>query len=147
VCKLSVTRGKICSTGLVKLSQDTDIRELNVGEFYKYLGFFESEGLDCDGNKKILEMYKKSLTLIWKSYLSGPQATNSFCVPTLTYGYGVISWTKHEITQMDTQPRKVLSATYNHHPRSAVERVYLPRSAGGLSVVNVENLYYRRLVA
>jgi len=75
------------------------------------------------------------------------RATNSFCVPVLTYGFGVIPWTKHEVAQIDVATRKLLSATCNHHPRSAVERHYLPRSASGLGLVNVENLYCRRLVA
>ena len=48
---------------------------------------------------------------------------------------------------MDVQTRKLLTATCNHHPRSAVERLYIPRSAGGIGLVNAENLYYRRLVA
>jgi len=149
--KLSVVRGKVVSSGSITLSQDVDIHELNVGECYKYLGFFEAEGLDCnDGKQKILELYKKRLSLIWKSYLSGPRkvrATNSFCVPVLSYGFGVIPWTKQEISHIDVQTRKLLTATNNHHPRSAVERLYLPRSAGGLGLVNVENLFYRRLVA
>ena len=37
------------------------------------------------------------------------------------------------------------TATNNHHPHSAVERVYLPCSAGGVGLVNIENLYYRKL--
>ena len=58
--KLSVTRGKIGLYGSMTLSQDVDIRELNVMECYKYLGFLESEGLNCDGSKwRVLEMYKK----------------------------------------------------------------------------------------
>ena len=128
--KLLVTRGRVVPSDSMSLSRDISIRELNVGECYKYLGFFESEGLDCAGSKqKILEMYKRRLSLIWKSYLSGPRkvrATNSFCVPVLTYGFGIIPWTKQEITQMDIQTRKLLTATCNHHPRSAIERLYLP---------------------
>ena len=58
--KLPVTRGKIGLSGPLKLSHDVDIRELNTGEFYKYLGFFESEGLDCGGSKQqLLKAYMK----------------------------------------------------------------------------------------
>jgi len=42
--------------------------------------------------------------MIVEFLLSGPhkvKATNSFCVPILTYGFGVIPWTKHEIIQFD----------------------------------------------
>ena len=56
-------------------------------------------------------------------------------------------WTKKEIEQFDVSTRKTLTATCNHHPRSAVERLYLPRSAGGIGLINVENLFYWWLVA
>ena len=36
--------------------------------------------------------------------------------------------------QFDVGTRKTLTATCNHHPRSAAERVYLPRSAGGIGL-------------
>ena len=92
--KLSVSRGKIGLSGSLKLSHDVDICELNTGEFYKYLGFFESEGLNCSSSKQqLLKAYMKRLSLIWKSYLSGlrkARATNSFCIPLLTYGFRVI---------------------------------------------------------
>ena len=121
--KLSVSRGKVGLPGPLTLSPDVSIRELNTGEFYKYLGFFESEGLDCSSSKQmLLEVYKMRLSLIWKSYLSGPRilkvrATNSFCIAILTYEFGVIPWTKQEISQIDVQTRKLLTATCNHHPR------------------------------
>ena len=38
--KLSVSRDNIGLSGPLKLSHDVDIRELNTGEFYKYLGSF-----------------------------------------------------------------------------------------------------------
>lgn len=74
---------------------------LNGGESYKYLGFFKSEELDCNVNKKlIIEEYLKRLSLIWKSSLSGPckvRGTNSFCVLVLSCGFGIIPWTKKEV--------------------------------------------------
>ena len=112
------------------LPAGVNIRELSVGETYKYLGLFEAEGLDCGGSKKmILQAYLKRLSLIWKSYLSGPRkvrTNNSFCVPLLSYGFGLIPWTKKEMTQFDVKTRKLLTAAYSHHPWSTVECIYLP---------------------
>jgi len=89
--KLSVLRGKLNPTGDVTLPAGVKIRELSVGETYKYLGVFEAEGLDCSRSKKlILETYLKHLSLVWKLYLIGPhkvRATNSFCVSILSYGF------------------------------------------------------------
>ena len=98
--KLSVVRGKLEPSGDPVLPAEMNIRELSVGETYKYLGLFRAEALDCNGSKKtILEVYFKQLSLIWTSYLIGPrkvEATNSFCVPLLSYGYRLISWTKRD---------------------------------------------------
>ena len=101
--KLSVVRGKLKPAGDAVLLAGINIGELSVGETYKYLGLFEAEGLDCSGSKTILEVYLKRLSLIWKSYLSGPRkvrATNSFCVPLLSYGFGIIPWTKKRLLSL-----------------------------------------------
>ena len=45
--KTSVIRGKVVSSGDIPLSNDCSIHVLNVGESYKYLGFYEADGLDC----------------------------------------------------------------------------------------------------
>jgi len=124
---------------------------MDVGETYKYLGFHKAEGLDCAKSKMLLiNSYSHRLKLVWNSLLSGPQKTrptNSFCVPLLSYGFGIVPWTKKEIEQFDVGTRKILTATNNHHPCSAVEHVYLPRSAGGIGLINIENLYNRKLVS
>ena len=96
-----------------------------------------------------MDSYHQRLRLIWSSLLSGPRksrATNSFCVPLLSYGFGIIPWIVREIEQFNVSTRKILPATCNHHPRGAVERLYLPRILGGIGLINVENLFYRRLV-
>ena len=66
--KLSVVRGKLKPSSDVVFPAGVNIRELSVGEMYKYLG----------------------LSLIWKSYLSGSRkvrATNLFCVLLLSYNF------------------------------------------------------------
>jgi len=70
-----------------------------------------------------------------------------FCVPILSYGFGLIPWTKKEIAQFDVETRKLMTATYNHHTCSAVECLYLPQNTGGMSLINVENLFYRKVVS
>ena len=98
--KLSVVRGKLKPSGDAVLPAGVNIRELLVGETYKYIGLFKAEGLDYNGSKKtILEAHLKQLSLIWTSYLSGPrkvEAANLFCVPLLSYGFGLIPWTKRD---------------------------------------------------
>ena len=52
--KFTITRGKANPTGDVHLEPVSTIHELQVGETYKYLGFFETEGLDCCGSKNLI---------------------------------------------------------------------------------------------
>ena len=76
-----------------------------------------------------MKAYLRRLSLIWKSYFSGPRkirAINSFCVPLLFYGFVLIPWTNKEIAEFDVKTRKVLMISCNHHSRSAVEHLYLP---------------------
>jgi len=147
--KLTVCRGKATRTNNLVVSSDVNIHGLEVGETYKYLGFCESEGIDHIASKQyIVTEYSRRLSLIWKSFLTGPRkvrATNSFCVPLLTYGFGIVPWTVKEIEQFDVSSRRIMSSCSSHHPRSAVERLYLPRMDGGRGLVNVQNLYYRKL--
>ena len=92
--KLSVTRGKAVHTDDLLVYDDFCIRDLNTSEAYRYLGFFEREGIECGRTKKtIVDEYERRLTLVWKSYLSGPhkvRATNSLCVPLVSFGFGII---------------------------------------------------------
>jgi len=58
--KLSVSRSKVNLSGGIALSPTVDVREINSGEVYKYLAFFEAEGLDCQNSKnQIMEIYTK----------------------------------------------------------------------------------------
>ena len=93
-----------------------------------------------------MQEYLKRLALVWKSSLSGPckvRATNSFCVSLLSYGFGVIPWTRKEVEQFQGK----LTSTLSHHPRSAVERLYLLRGDVGRGLINIEHLFYTKLVA
>ena len=76
--------------------------------------------------------------------MNGPRKvrlTNSFCVPLLPYGFALIPWTKEEIVEFDVKTRKLLTASCNHNPRSAVEHLNLPRNVGSFGSINVENLF------
>ena len=54
-----------------------------------------------------------------------------------------MEWTKAEITQFDVSVCKLLTSYNSHHPRSSIERLYLPRRIGGRGLVSIEHLYQR----
>ena len=128
--KLTVKRGKVIQTSPLPACECMCIPELDVFGVYHYLGLPEVGGIDHQHCKKaVLSEFERRLRLVWSSLLCGHykvQATNSFCVPLLIYGFGIIEWTLGEIRQMDVLVHKGKREVCSLHPRSAVECVYLP---------------------
>ena len=98
--KLSARRGKLILTGPVP-TLESEINELDYGQTYRYLGFPEAGGIDHACSKSIItaELHRR-LKLVWGSLLCGQfkvKVTNSFCIPLLSYGFGIVDWTKAEM--------------------------------------------------
>jgi len=148
--KLTIKRGKVVQTGPMSLGNCQEIPELDPTGFYRYLGFPEVGGIDHQCCKEtILAEFERRLRLVWRSLLYGNykvQATNSFCVPLLSYSFGVVDWTVAELNKMDILVRKVMREVCSLHPRSAIERLYLSHNQGGRGLLNVEHLYHRRVI-
>ena len=98
-----LSRGKPVSTGPVVTLGD-EIRELSYDETYCYLGFPECGGIDyAQAKSKITEEFLRCLKVVWNSLLYGcfkVQATNSFCIPLLSYGFAVIDWNMSKIIHL-----------------------------------------------
>jgi hypothetical protein len=73
-------------------------RNLNKGEFYKYLGINQSNHIQHSIIKENLEkQFYLRIKSILKSKLNGNnliKAVNTYAVPLLTYSFGVIKWSK-----------------------------------------------------
>ena len=83
---------------------------------------------------------------MWKPMLHSRfkvQAYNGYCVLLLSYGFGVVEWTKAEFTYFDLLTCKIMTSSNSHHPRSAVEYLYLPRHMGGRGLLNIEHMYQK----
>ena len=106
--------------------------------------------MDHDTCKELItaEVCRRS-QLIWGSLLNGwfkVMATNAFCIPLLSYGFGIVDWTKAEISQFDVMLRKYLTTVNSHYPHAAIEWLYLPRFLRGRGIVNIEHLYWCHIV-
>jgi len=82
------------------------IGELTYDETYRYLGFPESGGIvHAKCKEAISTEFLKRLKLVWKSLPRGRfevQATKAYCVPSLSYGFGIVEWTKAELSQFNS---------------------------------------------
>jgi hypothetical protein len=78
------------------------IKNLNKGEFYKYLGINQSNHIQHSIIKENLEkqFYLRIKSLL-KSKLNGNNLINTYAVPLLTYSFGVIKWSKTNLQNIN----------------------------------------------
>ena len=62
------------------------------------------------------------------------RAINTWAVPVLRYGAGIINWRKDELKNIDIKTRKILRYNGAHHPQGDVDRLYVSREKGGRGV-------------
>jgi len=58
----------------------------------------------------------------------------------LTHSLGVLAWSATNVLNLEIGVRKVLTKYRAHHPRASVERITLPRGAGGRGMVCLGSL-------
>ena len=67
------------------------------------------------------------------------QAVNIWAVPTVRYGALIIQWTKEKLQQKDRKTRKLITIYGRLHPKSCVDRLYIPRSDGRRGLVSAKD--------
>ena len=72
-------------------------------------------------------------------------AINSLALPVVTYSFTIINWSLTEIKKFDIKIRKHLTMRRMYHPKSDVNRLYLPRKEGGRGLVQLE-LSFKTLI-
>jgi hypothetical protein len=127
------------------------IKNLNKGEFYKYLGINQSNNIQHSIIKENLEkQFYLRIKSILKSKLNGNnliKAVNTYAVPLLTYSLGIIKWSKTNLQNINIQTRVLFTKFCKHHPKSAIERFNLPRENGGRGFSNLEILQHNQIAS
>jgi hypothetical protein len=127
------------------------IKNLNKGEFYKYLGINQSNHIQHSIIKENLEkQFYLRIKSILKSKLHDNnliKAVNTYAVPLLTYSFGVIKWSKTNLQNINIQTRVLFTKFCKHHPKSAIERFNLPRENGGRGFSNLEILQHNQVAS
>jgi len=62
----------------------------------------------------------------------------SLAVPVLRYSFGIINWHQEELQNLDRKTRKLLTIYGQHHPKSDVDRLYVPRKQRGRGLMQLE---------
>jgi hypothetical protein len=70
---------------------------------------------------------------------------NTYAVSLLIYSFGTIKWTQMELHNIQTKINKSLTKFHIHHPKSATERLTLPRKQGGRGLIDITNLHNKQI--
>ena len=148
--KLTITKGKRSSTENVQLSTGDLIKELENEATYKYLGLNEDDNISHTSMKENLEKeYLTRVRKVLKSDLNSSnkiKAINTWAMPSLTYGYGVIKWSVTDLETIDTRTRKLLTMNSMFHKKSDITRLYMQRSEGGRGLLSASQQYKKAII-
>ena len=143
--KATFIKGKLTKTSNIVLNQDTAIKELDQEGTYKYLGINEGDSIQHSKMKeKVRKEYYRRIRMVLKSELNAInkiEAINTVATRVVTYSFNIINWTAEDIKNLDRKTRKLLTKERMHHPKSDVDRIYLPRSLGGRGLIQIETTY------
>lgn len=143
--KASFVKGNMVLTSNIYIGEREEIKDLEFGDAYKYLGISEGNGIQHSAMKeKLTKEYRKRLRLILQSELNAKNkftAIGALAVPVIQYSFGVIDWTLGDMRRMDRKTRKMLTMHGMHHPRADTERLYVPRQDGGRGLHQLESAY------
>ena len=86
--------------------------------------------------------YFRRVKLVCKSKLNGKNkinALNTWAISHMRYGAGILNWRVNEVDKMDRKTRKILTINKEFHPKSDIDRLYVPRKKGGRGMISCKN--------
>ncbi|CAG4997932.1 unnamed protein product [Parnassius apollo] len=146
---ISTDRGKVRLSEGYCLQNGGIINSMTKEETYKYLGLLQSLRVDDrEIRTRVTTEYHRRLKAILKSGLNGKntfKAINTFAIPVLMYTFGIVKWSNAELESVERSTRVLLTKYRIHHPKSAVERITLPRTEGGRGLIDIKRQHTRKI--
>ena len=146
-----VTQGKVSECENFAIPNEREIGALGAEESYRYLGINQSlRNHDIRVKRKLTEKYLARLKAIWTTRLSGKtktKLTNSWAISVFRYYFSCLKWTRGELRDLDISTRRILRQNKSHHYNAALERLYLPRTAGGRGLISLESCWERTVIS
>lgn len=140
---LTMKRGKLVESHGVVLPNGEVMKGLSEDESYKYLGILEADSVkSLEMKEKVKKEYLRRVRKILESKLNGGnlmKAINTWAISLLRYSAAFIDWNIAEAQTLDRRTRKLLTMHGALHPKSDVDRLYLPRKDGGRGLISVED--------
>ena len=140
---LVMEKGKIMKSVGIELPDGKVIRSLQEGESYKYLGILEADKfLEEKMKLNVSKEYTRRLRKVLKSKLNGGNlvcGVNTWSISLLRYSAAFVSWSKSELEAIDRKTRKLFTIYGALHPKSGVDRLYIPRREEGRGLISIED--------
>ena len=128
---LVMEKGKMVKSVGIELPDGKVLKSLQESESYTYLGILEADKfLEEKMKLNVSKEYIRRLRKVLKSKLNGGNlvyAVNTRAVSLLRYSAAFISWRKGELQAIDGKTRKLFTIYGALHPKSDVDRLYIPR--------------------
>ena len=86
--------------------------------------------------------YIRRLRKVLKSKLNGGnlvRGVHAWAVSLLRYFAAFVSWRKSELESIDSKTRKLFTIYGVLHPKSDIDRLYIPRKEGGRGLVSIKD--------
>lgn len=145
---LSIEGGRVIQRGF-ELVGGGNVSGMDRDEAYKYLGLQQTRRVQHkDIRRRVTDVYLQRVSDILGTRLNGRnlfKALNTFAIPVLTYTFGVVKWTRTELESVERATRRLLTKNRVHHPRSALERITLPRCEGGRGLIDIGRLCEKQI--
>jgi len=142
MCKNLLKRSSVQSKKHIRDTFENDIKELDPRKTNKYLGTEEGYDIRHENEKaKLRKEYLRRLRLIFDTELSAKnkiQAIGSLAVTVIRYSFGNVNWPQEELQNLDRKTRKLLTIHEQHHPKTDLDRLYVPRKQGGRCLMQLE---------
>ena len=140
---LVMEKGKIVKSVGIELPDGKVIESLQEGESYKYLRILEADKfLEEKMKLNVSKEYIRRLRKVLKSKLNGGNlvhGVNAWAVSLLRYSVAFVSWRKSELEAIDRKTRKLFTIYGALHPKSDVDRLYIPRKEGGRGLISIKD--------
>ena len=127
----------------IELPDGTVIKSFQEGESYKYLGILDAdESLEEKMKFNVSKEYIRRLRKVLKSKRNGGnlvRGVNTWAVSLLRYSAAFVSWRKSELQAIDRKTSTLLTIYGALHPKSDVDRLYIPRKERGGGLISIED--------
>ena len=140
---LVMEKGKIVKSVGIELPGGKVIKSLQEDESCTYLGILEADKfLEEKMKLNVSKEYIRRLRKVLKSKQNGGnfvRGVNTWAVSLLRYSAAFVSWKESELQAIDKKTRKLFTIYGALHPKSGVDRSYMPTKERGRGLISIED--------